>query len=147
MLKQGLLWFDDHPKRPLAEKLDEAAERYEERFDMRPTLVHLNPAQAEGLKYKRLRIYSDENLRRNYFILGVDEAEPASEGTEQPPAVAAAPARAEVGDEAAPALVSSAGNEPASDGGEDTPRRTRRPRGVASVSSVMQRRARSRHAS
>src|SRR5690242_2805839 len=81
MLKMGLLWFDDNPKRPLAEKLNEAAERYQERFDRWPTLVHLNPTQAEGLnlKNKRLRIFGDEHLRRNYFIVGIDEADtPAS---------------------------------------------------------------------
>ena len=130
MLKMGLLWFDDNPKRPLAEKLEEAAQRYQERFDMWPTLVHLNPTQAEGLKYKRLRVFGDEHLRRNYFIVGIEEAE--------------------VG--AALSLNSSAAAEPvgASAGSglaltekeEAKPRRSRRQHSAASVSSVVHRRVR-----
>jgi hypothetical protein len=86
MMKLGLLWFDDDAKRKVAEKLDEAAERYEERFGVRPTLVHLNPAQAEGLAHRRLRVYGDASLRRNYFLVGVDDADAPAE---QPLAVSA----------------------------------------------------------
>jgi hypothetical protein len=75
MLKVGLLWFDDDLKRPLAVKLDEAVERYEERFGTRPTLVHLHPTQAEGLVHGWLRVLGDAHLRRNHFLLGMDEAE------------------------------------------------------------------------
>ncbi len=75
MMKLGLLWFDDDAKRKVVEKLDEAAERYAERFGVRPTLAHLNPAQAEGLAHRRLRLYGDPGLRRNYFLVGVDDAE------------------------------------------------------------------------
>src|SRR5579883_1837909 len=79
MLKVGLLWFDDDTKRALTAKLDEAAERYEERFGVRPTLVHLNPAQAEGVVHRRLRLFGDPGLRRNYFLVGVDEADVEAE--------------------------------------------------------------------
>jgi len=82
MLKMGLLWFDDDSKRALTTKLDEAAERYEERFGVRPTLAHLNPAQAEGMKHRRLRVWGDPGLRRNYFLIGIDEADaPAGQPT------------------------------------------------------------------
>ena len=143
MLKMGLLWFDDNPKRPLAEKLNEAAERYQERFDRWPTLVHLNPTQAEGLnlKNKRLRIFGDEHLRRNYFIVGIDEADtPASvplKDSEMPEqGRAALEALAEpVGVAAGPGLALTV-NETAK------PRRSRRQHSAASVSSVVHRRAR-----
>ena len=97
---------------------------------MWPTLVHLNPTQAEGLKYKRLRVFGDEHLRRNYFIVGIEEAE--------------------VG--AALSLNSSAAAEPvgvAAGAGlaltekeEAKPRRSRRQHSAASVSSVVHRRVR-----
>jgi len=99
MMKLGLLWFDDDAKRKVVEKLDEAAERYEERFGVRPTLVHLNPAQAEGLAHRRLRVYGDTSLRRNYFLVGVDDAEAPAE---QPQAVSAVEVAAPE-DEARPA--------------------------------------------
>jgi hypothetical protein len=128
MLKKGLLWFDDNPKRPLVEKLDEAAQRYEERFEVRPTLVHLNPAQAEGLKYKRLSIFGDVSLRRNYFLIGVDEGERV---------------------EAAPALVTvSSTTESAAPLEESPPSRPApRSRRISSVASVVNRRPRTRRAS
>ena len=79
MLKVGLLWFDDDTKRALAIKLDEAAERFEERFGVRPTLALLNPAQAEGVAHRRLRLCGDPGLRRNYFLVGVDETDAEGE--------------------------------------------------------------------
>jgi hypothetical protein len=94
MMKLGLLWFDDDTKRKVVEKLDEAAERYAERFGVRPTLAHLNPAQAEGLAHRRLRICGDPGLRRNYFLVGVDDAEAPAEQRVVAP-VAAAPAEDE----------------------------------------------------
>ncbi|HLW02815.1 MAG TPA: hypothetical protein VKT82_29435 [Ktedonobacterales bacterium] len=104
MMKLGLLWFDDDAKRKVVEKLDEAAERYEERFGVRPTLVHLNPAQAEGLAHRRLRVCGDASLRRNYFLVGVDDADAAAQ---QPQAVSAV-AVAEPEEEARPARRRSA---------------------------------------
>src|SRR5215472_10371960 len=104
MLKMGLLWFDDNPKRPLAEKLDEAVERYQERFDVRPTLAHMNPSQAAGLKYKRLQVHEDESLRRNYFIVGVDEADIAS-GALLSSSLVSAPARPARKAQAAPVAL------------------------------------------
>jgi hypothetical protein len=91
MLKVGLLWFDDDTKRALTAKLDEAAERYEERFGVRPTLVHLNPAQAEGVAHRRLRVFGDPGVRRNYFLVGVDEADTEAESQVLADPVAAAP--------------------------------------------------------
>lgn len=97
MMKLGLLWFDDDAKRKVLEKLDEAAERYAERFGVRPTLAHVNPAQAEGLKHRRMRVCGDPGLRRNYFLLGVDEAEASAE-----PRADASPAAVAAPDEEAP---------------------------------------------
>ena len=91
MLKVGLLWFDDDLKRPLVAKLDEAVERYEERFGARPTSVHLHPAQAEGLSHGRLHVLGDVNLRRNHFLLGMEEAEPSVEPVPAPKMAAPAP--------------------------------------------------------
>ena len=101
MMKLGLLWFDDDTKRKVADKLDEAAERYAERFGVRPTLAHLNPAQAEGLVHRRLRVCGDPGLRRNYFLVGLDDAEAPADL--HPVASPAAEAEAALEDEARPA--------------------------------------------
>ncbi|HEY7350141.1 MAG TPA: hypothetical protein VH599_17615 [Ktedonobacterales bacterium] len=92
MMKLGLLWFDDDSKRAVVEKLNEAAERYAERFGAPPTLAHLNPTQAEGLAHRRMRVCGDPGLRRNYFLVGVDEAEaPAEQRAAASPGAVAAP--------------------------------------------------------
>ncbi len=124
MMKLGLLWFDDDAKRKVVEKLDEAAERYEERFGVRPTLVHLNPAQAEGLAHRRLRVYGDSSLRRNYFLIGVDEAEAIAE---QPQVASAAVVAA-----------------PAEEARTTRPRRASRARVVPSLAEVSNRHPRAR---
>ncbi|HEU5199959.1 MAG TPA: hypothetical protein VFU32_09990 [Ktedonobacterales bacterium] len=143
MLKMGLLWFDDNPKRPLAEKLEEAAERYQERFDRWPTLVHLNPTQAEGLsvKYKRLRVFGDEHLRRNYFIVGVDEVD-AGAAVPQNPSTAAEQGHAAVEEAAEPVGVAAGAGLALTAPEAAKPRRSRRQHSAASVSSVVHRRVR-----
>ncbi len=145
MLKKGLLWFDDNPKRPLAEKLDEAAERYEERFEVRPTLVHLNPAQAEGLKYKRLSIFGDVSLRRNYFLIGVEEGESLAVVAVTP----VAPAQTLPLLEATPASLAVASAAEGDGSLEEAPgeKPARRSRRVSSVASVVKRHPRTRRAS
>ena len=123
MMKLGLLWFDDDTKRKVVEKLDEAAERYAERFGVRPTLAHLNPAQAEGVAHRRMRLFADTGLRRNYFLVGVDDAEaPAEPLPEDSPVAVAAPE-----DEAQP-----------------TRRRAARARAVPSLAEVSSRHPRAR---
>ena len=48
MIAEGLLWFDDDPRRPLQEKIANAIERYSERTGWLPTVCETNPAQAES---------------------------------------------------------------------------------------------------
>lgn len=46
----GLLWFDDDARRPIQQKIAEAAQRYRERVGYEPTVCQLNPAQASALE-------------------------------------------------------------------------------------------------
>lgn len=43
-MRMGLLWFDDDSKKEVALKIQEAAERYFEKFGQRPDLCYVNPA-------------------------------------------------------------------------------------------------------
>ncbi len=38
MMKQGLLWFDNEPKRSLQEKIARATERYVQKFGQQPNI-------------------------------------------------------------------------------------------------------------
>lgn len=46
MMLSGLLWFDDDARRPLPQKIAQAATRYRERVGYIPTVVEVNPQQA-----------------------------------------------------------------------------------------------------
>lgn len=88
----GILWYDPDRRRPLAEKVAEAARRYREKFGRDPDVVVLNPLEVEaGLS---IRVLVRPFIRPGHFIIGVAEpngagAEPRSSngqpGSEAPP--------------------------------------------------------------
>lgn len=105
MIAEGLLWFDDDPRRPLMEKIVSAVERYSERTGWRPTVCEAHPAQVEtfnadlaraaavaarkrvpkaGAKAGKapavqlpptLRVTPSAAMRPNYFLIGIEAGE------------------------------------------------------------------------
>lgn len=55
MIAEGLLWFDDDPRRPLREKIAAAIARYSERTGWQPTVCETHPAQAESFNAELAR--------------------------------------------------------------------------------------------
>lgn len=53
MIAEGLLWFDDDPRRPLAAKIASAVERYSERTGWAPTLCETHPSLVEQFTHER----------------------------------------------------------------------------------------------
>ena len=41
-MQEGLLWFDNNPQHKLADKISQAAARYQDRLQHRPTVCYLN---------------------------------------------------------------------------------------------------------
>jgi hypothetical protein len=95
----GLLWFDDDPKKTLARKAGEAAERYWQRFAVLPTACHiagqpddaprqglapqaagrrldvfLPPSAGEAPLLLSLALVPSGAIRPNCFWVGVDDA-------------------------------------------------------------------------
>jgi hypothetical protein len=73
-MQEGLLWFDNDPKRKLADKVKRAATRYRRRLRSKPTVCYLNSeefddklAQVDGINLK-----SAPNIRPHYFWIGVE---------------------------------------------------------------------------
>ncbi len=64
----GVLWYDPDRRRPLAEKVAEAARRYREKFGRDPDVVVLNPIEAEG--GLPLRVLVRPFVRPGHFIVG-----------------------------------------------------------------------------
>jgi hypothetical protein len=98
MISEGLLWFDDDARRPLASKISDALERYRDRVGYEPTVCLVNPAQEEALRAPAparsrvrrgarsddgstlslppsLQIQPSEALSTNYFMIGVAAGE------------------------------------------------------------------------
>lgn len=88
-MKEGLLWFDASPKRDLAEKVAQAADRYCIKFGRRPNLcyVHLSALDGQGdLRVDGVWVMPMRNVLRHHFWIGVEEEiAPRDSGSEPPP--------------------------------------------------------------
>jgi len=74
-MKMGLLWFDDDPKRSLAEKISEAAARYREKFGVEPDTCYVNPLSLpEGeVGRTRVRVIPAATILPHHLWVGVAE--------------------------------------------------------------------------
>lgn len=73
-MKQGLVWYDNDPKKTLDVKMSEAVNRYKEKYGAEPTVCYVNPAQL-GTKrgsLGKLRIVSAAQVLLNHLWLEID---------------------------------------------------------------------------
>ena len=101
MIAEGLLWFDDDPRRPLVEKIAHAVERYAERTGWRATVCEAHPALVEAYRAEaaraanavarrrsaakpaapavtlppRLRVTPNASMQPNCFLIGIEAGE------------------------------------------------------------------------
>lgn len=73
-MREGLLWFDNDPKRKLADKINQAATRYQVKFGRRPTLCYLNIQEFDGQTEEvgGVQLRSASNVRPHHFWIGVE---------------------------------------------------------------------------
>ncbi len=71
-MREGLLWFDNDPKRSLLVKVEEAVRRYQERFGRLPNCCHLHPEQA--FQHPSIVVVPNRAVLRNHIWVGIDEA-------------------------------------------------------------------------
>ena len=74
-MKEGLLWFDNDPKRKLAEKVKQAASRYQAKLRCKPTVCYLNAEEYDGATMEINGIYLKpvSHIRPNYYWIGVEQ--------------------------------------------------------------------------
>jgi hypothetical protein len=74
-MQEGLLWFDASPKRGLAEKVAEAADRYHFKFGRRPNLcyVHASMLDSSTVELGGVRLVPAHNVLKHHFWIGVEE--------------------------------------------------------------------------
>jgi hypothetical protein len=75
----GLLWYDDDSKRAWFQKVDDAAQRYCEKFGVYPDICYMNPATlpADQAVHRRLHIVLTEAILPNHFWVGIAESQEA----------------------------------------------------------------------
>lgn len=79
----GLLWFDDNPGRDLAEKINQAAQRYEQKFGAYPNVCYVHPSTLGDGKLKAVgdvHVSSRRSVLLHHFFVGVEKKERVRQG-------------------------------------------------------------------
>ncbi len=71
-MRVGLLWFDDDPRVDFSRKVQEAAQRYGEKFGRRPNVCYVNPdiLPPEGTALDGIRVIPSPLVLPYYFWVG-----------------------------------------------------------------------------
>ncbi len=71
-MKEGLLWYDNDPKRSLSVKVDQAAARYRAKFGRKPTICYLNEIDLNGHadEVQGIRLQSKTNVLPHHLWVG-----------------------------------------------------------------------------
>jgi hypothetical protein len=83
-MREGLLWYDPDPRRPAADKIEDAARRFRERFGRAPNCCHLHP--DEGVGKSSVHVVADARILRHHYWIGVDDTLPAPRVARRPAA-------------------------------------------------------------
>ncbi|MBI4322259.1 MAG: hypothetical protein HY675_27515 [Chloroflexi bacterium] len=70
-MKVGLLWYDADTKKPGEVKVDEAAERYRNKFRVSPDTCHVHPGYQ--VKHRSIAVVPNPRIRPHYYWIGVEE--------------------------------------------------------------------------
>lgn len=81
-MRSGLLWYDADAQKPLSVKIEEAAQRYYQKFGVRPNTCYVNPgdvpttptAPPQGLAASAVLVLTKATILPNHIWLGVRES-------------------------------------------------------------------------
>ena len=76
MIQEGLLWFDDTPTRPTADKIAHAVARYRQKYGRSPDVCYVNPAclaPSDTSDGAAVQVVAAKSVLPNHFWLGVHE--------------------------------------------------------------------------
>lgn len=77
-MKSGLLWFDNTKGKPLVEKIEDAAARYQHKFGVRPNRAFVHPsdmpAEPAAIEAKGIVIETKHTIMPKHIWIGVDES-------------------------------------------------------------------------
>ena len=71
-MRECLLWFDDDPRRRLEEKVQQAADRYRQKFGVAPDVcyVHAGTLDRAEVRIGSLRVLPVTTVRPHHFWIG-----------------------------------------------------------------------------
>ena len=74
-MKEGLLWFDNDPRHKLADRVSQAASRYQARLRCKPTVCYVNEAEYDDqtIEVNGICLKPLSHIRPNYYWIGVDQ--------------------------------------------------------------------------
>lgn len=79
-MNEGMLWFDNDTRRKLADKINQAAARYQSKFGQRPTVCYINPADF-GDYAGSIEVRTANNILRYHIWIGVNQPTPQPKPT------------------------------------------------------------------
>jgi hypothetical protein len=65
------VWYDDSPKKPVAEKIQEAIAAFVTRFAMQPSLLLVNA--VDHMEFNNVLVRAERTVQPNTFWLGYEE--------------------------------------------------------------------------
>jgi hypothetical protein len=82
-MTEGLLWFDNDPKRKVSDKVSRAIERYQAKLQRKPTICYLNVKDFNGdiAEVNGVRLKPVTNIRPHHFLVGVESTSVAPQST------------------------------------------------------------------
>src|SRR3954464_9663938 len=84
----GLMWYDKDPKISFVQKIEEAAERYRDRFGVEPNTCYVNPTTLpEGAVVPGLELRVRPTIRPHHLWIGVAPDAPPAPRPDPAPAV------------------------------------------------------------
>jgi hypothetical protein len=81
LIQVGLLWLDDDPRRPLALKISQAAQRYAAKYGRAPDICYVHPSALNGSSVEAgpIRVLPAADLLPHHLWLGIAETPPFQE--------------------------------------------------------------------
>jgi len=77
VMKIGLLWYDDDPKRGVMDKIEQAAQRYYEKFGKKPDTCYVNPVllPSGGMAHNGVKVLAATTVLPDHFWVGISESQ------------------------------------------------------------------------
>ena len=72
MMREGLLWFDDDPRRRMDEKIRQAAARFRQKFGVAPDVCYVSEQAIDRaeMRIDDVRVLPMSTVRPHHFWVG-----------------------------------------------------------------------------